>query len=356
MKAAMISRIAEASAAGGSALSRLSQPKSAEFVTNSRGQLLHVRTQAAATQDSKQPCRGCVVYLHGLHAHCSRIHMPVYASELNSIGFHFAALDFHGHGHSEGEAGVILSYADLVDDVASLLSALYRDSHSAPDSHTSVSRLHLPPLHPQSCPFYLLGSSMGGAVSLVFAHMCSAQQLPVNSYSGACRGCILAAPAVQVKLPWFAPSMVVNTLKSVMSWTVLPLLPSLSLPGGVTAASSAAQHAVWDTDEYIAYVAADAATHHGPLFFKTLFSIFELSSAAQSAASNLNYDGMRVIAFMDPEDAVTDVTGVRLLRAAASGAASGRVTVVEIPHARHDVLSNRMDDVWHRVAAWLGES
>jgi hypothetical protein len=74
MKAAMIARIAEAQAAGDDALRSLTQPKSREFVTNSRGQMLHVRTRQTSCEQPK----GIVVFLHGLHAHCSRPHMDVY--------------------------------------------------------------------------------------------------------------------------------------------------------------------------------------------------------------------------------------------------------------------------------------
>ncbi len=73
MKAAMIARIAEARVAGDAALRSLTLPQSSEFVTNGRGQRLHVRTR----QTSHEQPKGVVVFLHGLHAHCSRPHLDV---------------------------------------------------------------------------------------------------------------------------------------------------------------------------------------------------------------------------------------------------------------------------------------
>ena len=348
MKASMIARIAEASASGKEALQRLTRPKGTEFVTNGRGQVLYVRTSAAVAGP-----RGAIVYLHGLHAHCSRIHMEVYAAELNKLGFHFAALDFHGHGYSQGERGVIASHRDLLDDAASLLSALYRDPNVV--SHSTESHILCPPLDPSSCPFYLMGSSMGGGVSLILAHMCCSRvdHVQADRYSAACRGCILAAPAIAIKLPWFASRFIVGSLQTIMSWTVLPLLPSLALPGAPLTAPRAATHPVWDTDEYVAYVDADAATHHGDLYFQTLFSVLDLANHAQDAVRQLAHHKMRVIAFMDPDDSVTDICGVRMLQSAAPIAAAGLVSVVDMPCAKHDVLTNRMDDVWQHMAAWL---
>ena len=62
---------------------------------------------------------------------------------------------------------------------------------------------------------------------------------------------------------------------------------------------------------------------------------------------------MRILAFMDPEDQVTDFAGVRVLLGSAPIAAAGRVRLVEIADARHDIITNRMDEVLETIAAWL---
>lgn len=351
MKSSMIASIAAASAAGGDALQRLSLPKSSEFVTNGRGQRIHVRTQLAAQETCKEAPKGIVVYLHGLHSHGSRIICSALAAELNAIGFHFAALDFHGHGHSDGQPGVVASHSDLIDDAHSLLAALYRGPSAAAPCPAHC--LHAPPL-PASCPFFLLGSSMGGAVALVLANMCCSTVPPASPhpYSSACCGAILLAPAIRIKLPWFAPAFILSPFKAALRWLVLPLSPSSVLPGSFKKAS-APEHPIWDTEEYIAYVDADPATYHGDLHLSTLCSIIDLSHAALDAASALQHHSLRVLAFMDPADAVTDFSGVQALCSTAAAACDGRVTVVEMPGAKHDVLSNRADAVLQRMAAWL---
>lgn len=352
MKSSIVGRIAAASAKGGDALHRISLPKSHEFVTNSRGQRIHVRTQSAsATGYSDSSHRGVVIFLHGLHSHCSRANFEVLAPKFNNLGFHFAALDFNGHGHSDGVPGLIASHHDLIDDAASLLAVLYRDGSS--DSGAGSFHVDAAPLDP-STPFFLLGSSMGGAVSLVLAHMCysRARGPQTDRYSAACRGCILAAPAISIKLPWFAPNFIVSPLKFAMRWAVLPLMPSLTIPKAFKK-GCARDHPIWDTEEYISYVDADPATYHGDLHVTTFFSLLDLSAASLAAIPELNHDTMRILAFIDPEDQVTDFAGLRVLHGAAPIAAAGRVRVIEIADAKHDIITNRMDEVFETIAAWL---
>lgn len=349
----MIARIAAASAAGGDALQRLSLPKSSEFVSNLRGQRLHVRTQLVAPDTLAEQPRGIVLFLHGLHAHGSRITCATLAAEINALGFHFAALDFHGHGHSDGQPGVITSHLDLIDDASCFLSVLYRDpSVAAAAAH----HVHAPPLDPAACPFYLLGSSMGAAVALLLAHICCSRAgtAQVDRYSSACRGAILSAPAIQIKLPWFLQSsLVLFPISAALRWIVLPLSPSLALPGSFKQSVGASQHPIWDTDEYIAYINADAATFHGSLHLATLCSILDLSRDVMAAIPALNHSNLRVLVLMDPEDAVTDFAGVQALRSSSPVAAAGRVTVVELPRAKHDVLTNAADAAMKSIAQWL---
>ena len=132
----------------------------------------------------------------------------------------------------------------------------------------------------------------------------------------------------------------------------MPLMPSLAIPNAFKT-SSAKEHPIWDTEEYIAYVEADAVTFHGDLSVKTFFSLLDLSGAALAAIPELDHDSMRVLVFMDPEDAVTDFAGVRTLQTTAPIAAAGRVRVVEIADARHDILTNRLDDAFETISEWL---
>ena len=96
---------------------------------------------------------------------------------------------------------------------------------------------------------------MGGAVAFIVAHACVCPtdhwHASLGQFSAACRGVILAAPALRVKMPWFAHGAVVGVLKTVMQWTVLPLLPALALPGGIAGPSPAAAHPIWDSDECV---------------------------------------------------------------------------------------------------------
>jgi hypothetical protein len=154
-------------------------------------------------------------------------------------------------------------------------------------------------------------------VSLVLVHMCysRAHGPQTDRYSAACRGCILPAPAISIKLPWFAPNFIVSPLKFAMRWVVLPLMPSLT-PRSTYPTSTPTLPPTTATSTVI-----------------TFFSLLDLSAASLAAILELNHDTMRILAFMDPEDQVTDFAGVLVLHGSAPIAAAGRVRVVEIADA-----------------------
>jgi hypothetical protein len=105
-----------------------------------------------------------------------------------------------------------------------------------------------------------------------------------------------------------------------------------------TLKSCARDHPIWDTEENISYVDADPATYHGDLHVTTFFSLLNLSAASLAAIPELNHETMRILAFMDPADQATDFAGVRVLHGSVPIATAGRVRVVEIADARHDII------------------
>jgi pimeloyl-ACP methyl ester carboxylesterase len=173
-------------------VSLINLPRSDEFVVNSRGQKLHVRSSWPAPQ---LPVRGIFVYCHGYGGHCSRPWVPFLCRQLNEKGFAFVGLDWHGFGYSEGVMGaegvvkaLVGTVDDFVDDVMSLLSALYATSpHDGKLNRTANA----------STPFVLSGFSMGGpAVALAASHVMSVEPVLVPLF----KGCVFIAPAFEVRL------------------------------------------------------------------------------------------------------------------------------------------------------------
>ena len=115
MKSSLLSEVRAAAEAG----TNPTLTRSGEYVTNSRGQRLHLRTAQASS------AKGLILYVHGIGAHCSRPNTKYFSSFFTTkLNYHYAAFDFHGHGYSEGERGFINTYDDLLDDLSSVLSAL----------------------------------------------------------------------------------------------------------------------------------------------------------------------------------------------------------------------------------------
>uniref|UniRef100_J3KXD0 Serine aminopeptidase S33 domain-containing protein n=2 Tax=Oryza brachyantha TaxID=4533 RepID=J3KXD0_ORYBR len=113
--------------------------------------------------------RGILVIIHGLNEHSGRyLH---FAEQLTSCGFGVYAMDWIGHGGSDGLHGYVPSLDYVVEDIDLLLGKI---AHENP-----------------GVPCFLLGHSTGGAVVLkasLFPHIRAKLE-----------GIILTSPALRVK-------------------------------------------------------------------------------------------------------------------------------------------------------------
>ena len=344
MKSSLYAEVSAAKVRGD--LLSLTLPKSEEWVKNSRGEKLHVRTCAAKAPQAK----GLVLSLHGMGAHCSRPNSTYLARAImEKLGFHFVTFDFHGMGRSEGERGMLHDYNNLLDDVSCVLGALYRSA--APGEGEGEIRLE--PLKATSCPFYLVGNSLGGAVALSFAHKASSPTTleEAKLWSGACQGCILLSPALNVRKP-AAPVL------SVLDWVVVPLLPSYPIPSFFTSVSD--DSLTWESEEYREYMLADddqagGLSRRGAPTFKTAQSVLRLCEHIEEIVPLLGKANptLRVLVLIDPEDRVVLFSAVERLQEEAPLSKEGRVKVVPMPGGRHDLTVNRLDEVVEVVSEWL---
>lgn len=318
--------------------------RSTEFVTNSRGQKLHIRTHACA---NVKKCKGLVISLHGIGAHISRINQAHWAKSMTETNnYHYVCLDFHGHGHSEGDRAMINNYRDLLDDITSLLNALYRIPSDEVQTHCNIS---LPPLRAASCPFYVMGNSLGGAVSLLFTHLATSPTTPAEAqgWTGACKGAILASPALSIKKP---ADIIIN----ILDYVIVPLFPTSHVPHIFTSLKS--DDLIWDRPEYIDYVTADGypvgLSNREPITFKSAQSVLRMSDAINELLPRMGND-MRVLVLMDPNDQVCQFSGVEKLQELSPLNERGLIKVVPMVDGRHDVLTNQMDRAMEIIGQWL---
>jgi alpha-beta hydrolase superfamily lysophospholipase len=137
----------------------LTMAKSDEYVTNSSGQKLHVRS----LWPNSTPCKGIIFMMHGYSAHCNRPPYNYYAKQVNGAGFAVILIDLHGHGYSEGMRALIENPVSLLDDVFCVIRAVY----------SQVGHLDIDPekvkleRYARAIPFVIHGQSMSGGVALI---------------------------------------------------------------------------------------------------------------------------------------------------------------------------------------------
>jgi alpha-beta hydrolase superfamily lysophospholipase len=227
-------------------LQEINIPKSNEFVINNRGQRLHVRS----TFPNKPTKLRCIVFaLHGFSIHINNPVHKLFAREYNKRGFGYISLDFHGHGHSEGDRFRIDTYEDLVDDCLSLISAAYSPTEDTKNGKSDSKSK--PPFslnnRNDSVPYFIMAISMGGGTGLAAAlELRFAKSFYANNGSQAkltnrrdgriphitpkmadmFAGCVLVCPAIDLKDPGFVLSLL---LKSV----IVPLFGQFNVPSAL---------------------------------------------------------------------------------------------------------------------------
>ena len=129
--------------------SLLNGPRTPEFVYNSRGRRIHVRTDWTSayellglnskpyTKQFTTPTKGVVILVHGLNGHANRPTWGFLAHRYQEAGYHPVGFDFHGHGYSDRfcpgtqnpyysyTRALISDYTELVDDMLWVISKLF---------------------------------------------------------------------------------------------------------------------------------------------------------------------------------------------------------------------------------------
>lgn len=113
------------------------------------------------------------------HRYASHISRPVHEKighYFNNQNVGYITMDFHGHGHSDGLRALVASYVDLVDDIVSLLLAVYSTSTTNTEQNYRIAQSF-----DTDVPFFIMGHSMGGAVALLTANFLTSSTLSGES-------------------------------------------------------------------------------------------------------------------------------------------------------------------------------
>lgn len=326
--------------------SELNEAKSDEYVVNNRGQKLHLHCHWP-----KGDVKAFVLFSHGYASHGNRPTHRYVEKHLANYGIAYITLDLHSHGYSEGAIRCLVEDEnDLLDDVLCALLALTSTQISSA-SHN----LHRTA---PATPFFLLGHSMGGGVSLCTANIivhggkavCQTKyasyhlQLIADQLESYFRGCILLAPLVKL---YQIPDWLVTIFTPIAQ-----TLPSLPLPTFFRND----EHALrlnWISERYIAYIKSDTRpenhglTYFGGIRLGTAHSLVRLTELVQSSISQATFP---MLFFQDPDDGVCNIQGSRLFM---DQAPSEDKSLIEIPDGRHDPLANHLDVVTELMGDWV---
>jgi lysophospholipase len=142
--------------------------------------------------------RMALVMVHGYSAHCG-LYRQI-GTAFASSGIAVTQFDCRGHGRSSGRRGHIVDFNEYVDDLAVVVDWA-RQQNAAK-------------------PWALLGHSMGGAISLAFVLDKTRSERPGRL--------VLAAPWLKLKMKVSAP-------KRAAANVAARVLPTLTMPNGLTA-------------------------------------------------------------------------------------------------------------------------
>ena len=157
------------------------------------GHELHVEHHRARGET-----RLTLVMVHGYSAHCG-LYRHV-AAAFASAGMAVTQFDCRGHGRSSGRRGHVVDFDEYVDDLAMVVDWAQQQNAAK--------------------PWVLLGHSMGGAISLAFVLDKARTQKPSRL--------ALAAPWLKLKMKVSAPKRAAANIAA-------RVLPTLTMPNGLTA-------------------------------------------------------------------------------------------------------------------------
>lgn len=248
--------------------------------------------------------KAVVVLVHGLGEHGGRYaHV---AEALMAAGCAVYALDHRGHGKSGGPRALIDRFAHAVDDIDYLVELARRE-------------------HPRK-PLFLLGHSMGGALSLSHA----------LKHPGKLYALILSGPAVALDgaPPWMGP--VARFLSA-----VAPRLGMFSVDPSLV---SRDPDAVADYER-------DPFNAHGKVPARTLGEIVRFVGALPAALPGLQ---LPLLALHGEDDKLAGVAGSRLVVERAGGRDKTLKTYPGLYHEIFNELPADREIVLKDLTDWIG--
>lgn len=249
--------------------------------------------------------RGSVVIAHGVGEHSGRYaHV---AKVLVDAGLSVHALDHRGHGRSEGPRALIDRFPHAVADIHQLVEQVRQENPSQ--------------------PVFLLGHSMGGALSLSY----------VLTYGATVSALILSGPAVALDgAPWL-----LRQVSKLLSWAAPALEVFAVAPELVSRDRSM-------VDQY----ATDPLNWHRRIPVRT---IAEIVGFVEKLPSRLRHVRLPTLLLHGGDDQLAGVSGSLMIH---GGIASQDKTLKLYDGLYHEIFNELPPDrarVLADLAGWIGQ-
>lgn len=214
------------------------------------------------------PPRATVALVHGLAEHAGRY--EALARRLNAAGIALFAVDLRGHGQSPGARAWVEQFDEYLLDAEALLGVAAQGSAQG------------------GAPLFLMGHSMGGTISALYA----VERLGDNG--PAISGLILSSAAL---VPGSDVPRVLIALSRIIS-RLLPRLPTMKVD------------ATWLSRDPVAVEAnrTDPLVHHGGIPARTGAGILDAMTRIERRRANLR---LPVLVFHGTADKLTEPEGSR---------------------------------------------
>eukprot|EP00598_Pedospumella_elongata_P011041 CAMPEP_0185008248 /NCGR_PEP_ID=MMETSP1098-20130426/89160_1 /TAXON_ID=89044 /ORGANISM="Spumella elongata, Strain CCAP 955/1" /LENGTH=272 /DNA_ID=CAMNT_0027536711 /DNA_START=177 /DNA_END=995 /DNA_ORIENTATION=+ len=256
-------------------------------------------------------------------------------------------VDMQGHGYSEGERCLMTNHEHMMNDFIQLVSSLQHEDKAHEltfdQSEGSFSPQYLPDI--RKLPFFIMGSSMGGALCTITAHQLQSQREEYPQFKGA----ILLAPALSFKT---ANWLLIETLR----YTVGTCTPSSQMPQFLSNLND--NTLTFRTAEGLAYAAADswgsspeALGWNQGMRWGTALMFIDFAAALQKIMPEVAYPFLII---HDPLDQVCNIEGGRNLMEQ-SQTSPDKKKLIEAHGFLHGVLVNETEACCNYALKWMDE-
>lgn len=309
-------------------LNCMTMRSSTEFICV-RGYRLHART--FWPKDLKE-VKGVVSFNHGYASHTSRPIHEHLAKRITNMGFVYLTHDMYGHGYSSGIRGYIPDSEILIESAVTMIYTVFDETFDNGRAY-----IQKPFTIAKTLPIFLIGHSMGGAVTIP-----AAKELQALGYNLA--GCLFLAPMITLtKPPAWQKSLLLN-------------LFARFFPETMNALGSRSASVV--SDEYQRYCAfdGDPSNIHGigysqPIRYGTYATLLQLIAINEKLLAAVDFP---FIIFHDTADVVVPYEGAQLLFTKSRTDPSKKELVTM--DGGHDLLAKRLGVILAKMEDWLSNT